>query len=417
MPSLESNRWIVTKSWRTFFPLAMMCVVAANAGCRNSEHGVSTSHVMLPDLAETYDDVAEAIRLHYNEVVANPNSGHAWGKYGMVLDAHEFHDACIPCYERAVQIQPEESKWAWLLASRIKETNPDQALRLLNRKFTDSKLPQPLLILQMTLMEESGKTEAADAILNQALTHNASNPYLIIQLARRHHEMRELQQARALLTNTEVGLALSRQYQDAAQLLARIAQSEGRPEEAATIMKQAESLPKSNITVDNPILTELAAMRRDPLWRGERAAVEARNGGALARSELENLVERFPEIIPNRINLVLFLLSQREYEKADACVRYGLLTSPDNERLLMTQVAVDLDRERWANAETTLKHLLTVNSGSGAGWSDLGFVLEQQSKRSDAIDAYENALRILPEDEQLHKRLAALRRMHKLHGK
>lgn len=41
-------------------------------------------------------------------------------------------------------------------------------------------------------------------------------------------------------------------------------------------------------------MNELASMRRDPLWLGERAFAQAKTGSVLARSELERLVQRFP---------------------------------------------------------------------------------------------------------------------------
>ena len=75
----------------------------------------------------------------------------------------------------------------------------------------------------------------------------------------------------------------------------------------------------------------------------------------------------------------------------------------------MTLAAVEIDREDWQAAESRLKRLLSLNSANGAAWSDLGFVLEQQAKWPDAVEAYEKALQILPEDEELRQRLALAR--------
>ena len=52
-------------------------------------------------------------------------------------------------------------------------------------------------------------------------------------------------------------------------------------------------------------------------------------------------------------------------------------------------------------ADATLRKLLAENPDNGAAWSDLGFVLEQQSHLSEAIKAFEKAAQIFPEDRDV----------------
>jgi len=398
-------RWLLPSEETRF---VLICIGFMAAGC--GEHTrTQVNQVQLPDLVDTYADVAEAIEDRHDEVVASPTSGDAWGKYGMVLDAHEFREECIPCYERAVEYQPGEPKWAWLLASRIQQTNPERALQLLDQARSDSTTAMPFMVLRLSLLEELGLSDRVDAELQTATEEAKANPFIRVQIARRLFEKREFTKARDLLSSTISGLQLSHQYQDAAQLLARIDQIETGVEDAGNLLNKAETLPTSRTSVTNQIMNELASMRRDPLWLGERAVVQARAGSVLAKSELESLVQRFPDVVPNRIHLALVLLTEKQFQQAEELLNAGLRVDPENERLLMTLAAVDIDRNDWNAAELGLKHVLSLNAANGAAWSDLGFVQEQQSKWSDAAEAYEKALQVLPEDNELYQRLDAVR--------
>lgn len=327
----------------------------------------------------------------------------------MVLDAHEFREECIACYEKAVELEPHEPRWAWLLATRIQRSDPARAIQLLNVKHFGN-LGLPFLVLRVTILQEMGEVEQVDDALNSAVAKAAENPYVKIQIARRLYEKQELEAARSMLTRSESDVSFDRYYEDAAKLRARIDQADGRPEDAARFMKLAASLPLSITTVANPILAELASKRRDPLWLGERAVAAARRGGMLALSELEGLVQRLPEVVPNRIHLAMVLLETGQHQQAETVLLQGLELNPDNDRLLMTLAAVHLDLENWPVAEATLRRLLVMNPDNGAAWSDLGFVLEQQAQLSEAIQAFEKASQILPEDDELLRRLSALRR-------
>ena len=382
----------------------------AAAGCgKHTQTSSNRGAPNLPSLKESYADVVETIQDRHDEVVANPNSSDAWGKYGMVLDAHEFRDECVSCYERAVELQPDEPKWAWLLASRIQQKDPERALQLLEKRHSDPDESLVFLVLQESILEELGQTARADSLLENASEAQKTNPFVKIRIARRLFEKREFKSARELLNDSDTDMPLSHRYQDAAQLLARIDQIEGHGQTAGKLLQQCENLPTSRTNILNPFMNELASMRRDPLWLGALAVVEARKGRLLARSELQSLVRRYPDVVPNRIHLALLLLEEKQFQEAEQLLKIGLEVSPDNERLLMTLAAVKIDCGDWEDAELVLRHLLKLNSINGAAWSDLAFVLEQQAKWSDAADAYERALQMLPEENQLRDRLLDVR--------
>lgn len=60
--------------------------------------------------------VARAIGGAHEAVVRDPRSGPAWGRLGSVLDAHHLFDEAAICYGRALALDPDEFRWAYLLA-------------------------------------------------------------------------------------------------------------------------------------------------------------------------------------------------------------------------------------------------------------------------------------------------------------
>src|SRR5262245_59233026 len=55
--------------------------------------------------------IREAIEAARAAVVAAPRSPQAWGRFGMVLQAHGFEGEACTCYAEAVKRDPEEPRW------------------------------------------------------------------------------------------------------------------------------------------------------------------------------------------------------------------------------------------------------------------------------------------------------------------
>ncbi len=71
----------------------------------------------IPDsvTADMQAPVAELIGEARAAVVAEPGSAAAWGRLGMVLDAHHLYGDAAACYERAHELDPAEFRWAYFL--------------------------------------------------------------------------------------------------------------------------------------------------------------------------------------------------------------------------------------------------------------------------------------------------------------
>ncbi len=61
---------------------------------------------------------------------ADSRNGDAWGRYGMVLEAHTFTDEAIAAYGRAHELSPRTFRWPYLLAALVDERSAAESLPL-----------------------------------------------------------------------------------------------------------------------------------------------------------------------------------------------------------------------------------------------------------------------------------------------
>src|SRR5436305_39601 len=74
-------------------------------------------------------------------VLDNPRSAAAWGEYGIVLRANEFHPEADVCFRTAAALDPSDGRWPYLLGSHLAATDPVAAVEWL-RKAAAATVPE-----------------------------------------------------------------------------------------------------------------------------------------------------------------------------------------------------------------------------------------------------------------------------------
>ncbi|MDP6539514.1 MAG: tetratricopeptide repeat protein [Planctomycetota bacterium] len=94
--------------------VAGVLALAAGLGCA----GEPTAAPAVPEihLSDAEPRVRAAIEEARAAVAAAPDSAHAWGRLGMVCDAHERNAAAEVCYGRARALDPDDFRWPYHLA-------------------------------------------------------------------------------------------------------------------------------------------------------------------------------------------------------------------------------------------------------------------------------------------------------------
>jgi tetratricopeptide (TPR) repeat protein len=100
-------------------------------GSGNYHRGSARPHTVQLDGLDA--DVRGAIEKARDEAVAQPGSGQAAGRLGMVLEAHTLYQPAVLALQRAVRLEPKEFAWRYYLAIALEySSRPDQALDALS---------------------------------------------------------------------------------------------------------------------------------------------------------------------------------------------------------------------------------------------------------------------------------------------
>ncbi len=95
---------------------------------------VATALIAQPIPVPQLDGAEPAVRQRLTtlqaDLRANAQSGDAWGRYGMALEAHTFTEEAITAYDRAYELSPRTFRWPYLLAALVDERSAEDSLPL-----------------------------------------------------------------------------------------------------------------------------------------------------------------------------------------------------------------------------------------------------------------------------------------------
>src|ERR1035438_2399431 len=118
-------------------------------------------------------DVRGAIEKARDEAVAQPKSGQAAGRLGMVLEAHTLYQPAVPAFQRAIRLEPKEFAWRYYLAIALEyASKPDQALDAVSEALRLRPDYAPAILKRGELLFKLGRFKESDAALEPLLTLN-----------------------------------------------------------------------------------------------------------------------------------------------------------------------------------------------------------------------------------------------------
>jgi tetratricopeptide (TPR) repeat protein len=101
-------------------------------------------------------------------------------------------------------------------------------------------------------------------------------------------------------------------------------------------------------------------------------------------------------------------MEAKDYQRATALADEAIKAYPDHVIAYYVRGQAALAERRWPDAAASFARVVALYSGSFAGQRDLGMALQQVGKLDEAARAYEAALALKPDNEDLQLRLAFL---------
>ncbi len=313
--------------------------------------------------------VAAKIHKYRRAVIRDAGSPEAWGRLGMVFQAHGLEVEATECYTRASELDTEEFRWTYLLANTLADRNTEQALTFAERasQLRPSYAPAHVLVAQ--LLERHNRPESALERYKKAV---ASDPRCTVA---------EFGLGRLYLANRDLEVSLEHLRRaaelqpDATPINAFLARVYRRLDDPASAEREVELArqPTKEIVLNDPLMAQVMheAVSSAAYHRGAMradAAGDLKNAEALYRSLLE--------IRP--LDVVI------HYQLGNMLARQGKFPQARDQY----RKALDVD----------LRHAPTLVA--------FGNMLNYQGKFDEAVRQYRNALDVRPEDTVTRNNLA-----------
>lgn len=245
-----------------------------------------------PDLSGVEGPVRAKVSAAAGAVEKEPGNAAAWGRYGMILDAHRLTAEAATAYREAARLDPGEMRWAYYLATLLEYEDPTEAAQWYARAIELRPSYGPARVRYAQTLENLGRDDEALVQYGRAAElqpDDALPPLGLGRIAlsqgRTTDAVRELERAYRLAPGIQAVVAsLARAYARA-----------GRTEEARQKAEEARGLPRAL-----PHLDPLRAAVQDEAVDAESYLRRARtytDVGNLerARHEIEALLESRPD--------------------------------------------------------------------------------------------------------------------------
>jgi tetratricopeptide (TPR) repeat protein len=280
-------------------------------------------------------------------VLVAPRSGTAWGELAMAFDAHEASAEAMVCYRRALDLDPNDARWPYLLALQLNKRgtgdDKEEAVRLYRRAVdcpaASSAQRTTALLTLADLLTELGRGDEAAPLYRQVYVAEPSNPWAAYRMGMVLANRDEIEMASQIL----LGLAKNPSARKKSAIaMAELSRRTGRAKDADGFDYAAGLLPPDH-SWPNPFAAEVAG-----LWRGRRAlmdrcvAQEAAHEDKAAVHTATALADQYPSV-ETQMMLLRALVNARDYPAAVA-VADDILRDPDGRKLVNAHSFLGLAR-------------------------------------------------------------------------
>ena len=343
-------------------------------------------------LVEAQEGIVKSVRAR----IGGNELGLKIGNLGMLYQANHFFNEAASCYGIAMQLEKENPRWFYLLASIHQERGENApAVPLLEETIAKNPSYSPGLLKLADTYFKLGDAERAKLNYNRRLELKSNDPYALLGLSRIALRESEWETAETFLhqaIDSDPG------FGDAHRLLAKVHNHYGRIEESKQAIDRANQCLRFHPAPD-PWIDDLMDFCYDPdllLVLGSRALSRLDMNTALTR-----LYPRALKLDPQNpqvhiaIGKGLFMTGQTK--KAKGFYHEAIRLDPECDEAYF-QVGVIFQNEgRQGDAEEMFSKALEFQPQNANVHNNLGVARLHLGQYEEAVDSFEKALDIYPE--------------------
>jgi tetratricopeptide (TPR) repeat protein len=405
------------RRWRLWLLLGAAALLAAGLGWYVWPRDAGPAPPEIP-WEEAEPAVARILREHYQAVRADPRSGHAWGRLGMVLLANGYGPQAYTCLVQAEKLDPRDPTWPYLQAMRKLVEDRATALAALRRALAlwdqagTAGNPAARIVLAVESLKDGDRKEA-EASSRLVLQHDPQNPWAHFVLGVLAFEDNDLQASLDHLSRSARSPTTRRRaYAQLAAVYRRLQDQAS----ADQFSRRLHELPADEPLPD-PIVEQLSRLertRQSQFQQAERLGREKRFGEQTAL--MRELAAEFPDARSHEM-LGRALVESGDLRTAEEVLRGAVRRDPDKarphyflslvqfqqgERLRNESGQKEAAAEKFRQAAASARQVIRLQDNHGPAYRVLGRSLHQLGQRTEAIAALRRAVQCRPDRGDFH---------------
>ncbi len=352
----------------------------------------------LGETAAKRKDFAQAINLLDQALKQDPRSLRGNRAKGAVLLAQSRHLEALPCFQRAAEIDPSDSKsLSGVGMCKMMEQKPEQAYGYFVKALSNRPLHMVTLLQLIECSYIVGRYEDLEQILAEYTAENPNEMEMLYCHAAALYKLGRTAEARPKL---ETVLAWNAQHLGASQLKQIIGEEQSKnPQtlsQAAASSTAASStafrVPSQSEKTPNSIDTRLSQLeeekRQKNLEKVLREVKEYTSSAALSVEQRERaqLIEAEALVLSGRLNEAAQIYDQI------------LSLNPNAARAMCGKGALAANRNDWQAAKEFFEKALSVKREYDVALAGIGLCNHRAGNREVAWDFFLRALRSNPEN-------------------
>jgi superkiller protein 3 len=342
-------------------------------------------------------DVRIAIEKARDEAVAQPRSGQASGRFGMVLEAHTLYLPAALAFERAIRLEPKQFAWRYYLAvAQEYAARPEQALAAVSDALRILPDYTPAVLKRGALLLKLGRFQESDAVLEPLLAHNPRSAETLYNLGRLKFARGDFPAAEDFYRRA---CEVYPTYGAAWFGLAEAGRRLGHNEESEKNFRLAESYKDQTPPLEDELLREMLKLATGIENRlAEAKRLMDRRKFDEASRIYKDVLTGHPDNPDSLVNLLYMAQfpNQSSPEEVEALYATARRVSPDIPQVYLYYGTALASQGKYGPAGAAIEKAISLKPDDGEAQAWLADIMMRQHRPDEAIEHYRRSLAVDP---------------------